>query len=406
MEQPSINLLDKMLSSGNREMSFAAVNICGKIYIPQAIIRRWMLNPEVIFREAAMVACRNQHVEWDIIESGLRDSSAEVKFLAADICKDIYLPWEFVKELIEDDDEYYRIAGFNALRHTDIPLEDLKSYLYSDKWQTRDLALEGCEGREIPEDVMWSMLMNLGTRSYDIQTLTAVASHQRRAAEYLDYAMEHYKNREWSRRIFEACKDAVLPLDMINKWLDKEDRYASTGAAMACRNTYIPYSYIASWMDEGLIYYRLAAIAACLKNPSLDILDRGLNDEDHLVRAAAMSTMRDLGLRVPPCRVVEPPDIVYKKCINNVIVTARIPKDAQIRGNYFEQGKYRSDKAEILDIYGEVCGEKIGISKYDPTTIYLPGDFVHVTNFDYGHIECSQGFHFFLTKKEAREFRP
>ena len=136
------------------------------------------------------------------------------------------------------------------------------------------------------------------------------------------------------------------------------------------------------------------------KQITLEIIERGLHDDDWRVRAAAMNACQ--GRKVPIIRTFEPPEKVYKKCISGVIVIAEIPKDAQVRGNRGE--KSRANKARIIEIEGDFLGEKIGISLYDNLTSYRIGDEIVVDDFDIGFEKCAAGFHFFCSKDEAMRY--
>ena len=131
----------------------------------------------------------------------------------------------------------------------------------------------------------------------------------------------------------------------------------------------------------------------------LDVIERWLKDPDWRVRQAAANACSG---REIPRRTFDPPALVYKKCEAGVIVVAKIPEDAEVRGN--PGGKCRSNKAEIVEIIGSFCGEPVGISKYDGTTWYYAGDMVEVEDFDYSDDECSTGFHFFCTKEQAENY--
>lgn len=135
---------------------------------------------------------------------------------------------------------------------------------------------------------------------------------------------------------------------------------------------------------------------------SLDTIEKALKDGDWRVRAAAMNACKGNGIPVPVIRTIEPPKLVFKKCVADVIVVAEIPKDAQVRGAYGR--KCRASKAVIKEIVGDFCGEKVGISVYDRTTSYYVGDEVVVEDFDMSDEECSAGFHFFCTKEEAEDY--
>jgi hypothetical protein len=131
----------------------------------------------------------------------------------------------------------------------------------------------------------------------------------------------------------------------------------------------------------------------------LKTIERWLKDGDCDVRQAAMNA---LGKRNMVTRTIDPPNKVYKKCLNNVIVVAEIPKDAHIRGSIGQ--KCRASKAKIVDIIGNFGGTKIGISLYDGETCYFIGNEVEIDDFDMSFKECSTGFHFFCTKKEAEVY--
>ena len=138
------------------------------------------------------------------------------------------------------------------------------------------------------------------------------------------------------------------------------------------------------------------------KQPSLDVIQLWLKDSDCDVRAAAMNACQVNGIEIPVIRTIEPPEYVFKKCVGGVIVVATIPKDAQVRGHF--GGKCRTNKATITRIIGNLCGEYVGISKYDLKTLYYVDDEVVIDNFNLSGAECSTGFHFFCTLQEAQNY--
>lgn len=115
-----------------------------------------------------------------------------------------------------------------------------------------------------------------------------------------------------------------------------------------------------------------------------------------------MNACAENGLLLPIIRTIEPPKTVYKKCIGGVIVCATIPGDAQIRGDFGQ--KCRTNKAIIKQVIGDLCGEPVGISKYDKKTTYYVGDKVEIDDFDMSDEKCSSGFHFFCTMEEAERY--
>ncbi len=145
-----------------------------------------------------------------------------------------------------------------------------------------------------------------------------------------------------------------------------------------------------------------AATVAWLMAWLVDKLDRPgkwLRDADDDVRQAAMNIcLKKAGVS----RTFEPPKEVYKKCFGGVIVCAQIPDDAHVRG--MAGRKCRASKALIKKVIGDVCGEAVGISKYDMKTLYYEGDIVDIPDFDLSFEECSTGFHFFCSRIEAENY--
>ncbi len=160
---------------------------------------------------------------------------------------------------------------------------------------------------------------------------------------------------------------------------------------------------IERWLKDADCDVRTAAMNACQgREVPLEVIEQGLKDADWHVRAAAMNACQINNLPIPIIRTIEPPERVYKKCVGGIIVVASIPKDAQVRGGFGH--KCRASKAVIEKIIGDLCGEQVGISKYDLKTLYYAGDEVEIFDFDFSNEECSTGFHFFCTIEEARNY--
>ena len=158
---------------------------------------------------------------------------------------------------------------------------------------------------------------------------------------------------------------------------------------------------IEKWLKDSDWRVRQAAMNACNgRDVPLEIIEIGLKDSDCDVRQAAMNACNGRDVLIK--RTIDPPEKVYKKCWNDVIVVAHIPDDAMVRG--LVGNKCRASKAEIIDILGDFGGEKIGISLYDGQTCYYIGDTIEIDDFDMSFKECSTGFHFFCSKKEANDY--
>ena len=199
------------------------------------------------------------------------------------------------------------------------------------------------------------------------------------------------------------AKRKELSLEIIEKGLKDEDCGVRAAAMNACQGKDVPLEIIEKGLKDEDWRVRAAAMNACRgKDVPLEIIEKGLKDEDCDVRAAAMNACQKCGYELPLIRELEPPEMVYKKCVGGVIVVATIPEDAQVRGNI--NGKCRANKAVIVDIIGDFAGEKVGISVWDRTTTYFIGDEIIVDDFDYSSAECSTGFHFFCTRELAEAY--
>ena len=168
-------------------------------------------------------------------------------------------------------------------------------------------------------------------------------------------------------------------------------------------NKSLPLEVIERWLRDNDYDVRAAAMNACQgKDVPLEVIERWLRDNDWRVRAAAMNACQRNGIPLPLIRTIEPPELVYKKCVGGVIVVATIPPDAQVRGA--ANGKCRTDKAHIVEVIGDFAGENVGISIWDRRTTYYAGDDVVVDDFDYSNEECSRGYHFFCTREQAENY--
>lgn len=96
--------------------------------------------------------------------------------------------------------------------------------------------------------------------------------------------------------------------------------------------------------------------------------------------------------------------IAWKKLRNDAIAKLLIPREA--KRSSATSRKCRASKAKVLAIYSK-DGKKIdkGASKHDNNFIYRVGETVYPDEWDeYRWAECSNGIHFFITRKEAEEY--
>lgn len=97
--------------------------------------------------------------------------------------------------------------------------------------------------------------------------------------------------------------------------------------------------------------------------------------------------------------ILDKPMVGYKKTQEGVIIKAEIPAGAMVFSinNY----KCRTNKAKIV----AMGGKKILHSIHDFAFTYKKGQKIVITDFDLNpSAECSTGFHFFRTRKAAKEY--
>jgi hypothetical protein len=91
--------------------------------------------------------------------------------------------------------------------------------------------------------------------------------------------------------------------------------------------------------------------------------------------------------------------IGWKKCLYGVIVKLRIPEEAK-RSHAFGR-KCRAEFAEVVEIIGADTAK----SSHDPGFTYEVGKRVEPDSWcDDWQDECSNGIHFFITKREAEDY--
>ena len=213
------------------------------------------------------------------------------------------------------------------------------------------------------------------------------------------------KAADWRVRTaaMNACVGKDVPLEIVERWLKDDDWRVRAAAMNACVGKDVPLEIIETGLKDDDYDVRAAAMEACVgKDVPLEIIEACLKDYDWRVRIAAMKACKESGIAIPIIRTFEPPAVVYKKCIGDVIVCATIPADAQVRGAVGQ--KCRSNKAVITKIIGDLHGEKVGISRRDKATAYFEGDEIVVEDFDVSNEECSTGFHFFCSREEAERY--
>lgn len=195
-------------------------------------------------------------------------------------------------------------------------------------------------------------------------------------------------------------------LDKHSKWLNAEDggeRADLVGTDL--NNTDLRYLNLSSsdlsFSDISFTTLRYVNLSnSDLSNSDLsfsDLLGADLRGAD-LTNAVYKDTI--LNLQCPE----EGSFIAWKKLADNKIAKLLIPEDA--KRSSATTRKCRASKAIVLAIYNE-DGEEIseGRSRHDYEFIYRVGETVYPDHWDEDRWNaCSNGIHFFITRKEAEEY--
>lgn len=98
-------------------------------------------------------------------------------------------------------------------------------------------------------------------------------------------------------------------------------------------------------------------------------------------------------------KILDEPLTGYKKTKEGVIITAEIPAGAIV---FCINGKKcRTNRAKITDM----AGHEVLHSGYDKFFEYRLGQEIEIEDFDLMYnVECTSGFHFFRTRKEAEDY--
>lgn len=200
-------------------------------------------------------------------------------------------------------------------------------------------------------------------------------------------------------------------LDKHVKWLNKEDggkradfHHADlSGADLHGANLSRAKLVEANLSGADLRYTDMSGVNLCYADLSGGIL-RGANllgarlSGTNLTDAVYKDTV--LNLQCPE----EGSFIAWKKLADDNIAKLLIPEDAE-RSSATTR-KCRASKAIVMAIYNK-NGEKIseGRSKHDFGFVYRVGKTVYPDSWDEDRWnECSNGIHFFMTRKEAEEY--
>jgi Family of unknown function (DUF5758)/Pentapeptide repeats (8 copies) len=156
----------------------------------------------------------------------------------------------------------------------------------------------------------------------------------------------------------------------------------------------------------GANLYGANLYGANLSGASLRCADlRGADLRDADLRYADLRDADLTDVKLPHFQIPQEGElIVYKKLSNGAIAKLLVPENARRTATPVGR-KCRAEFVEVLQILNNTGTREIGISSHDNKTVYRVGDTVYPDKYDDDiRIECTNGIHFFLTRKEAEEY--
>lgn len=345
------NTIEKALACQDARIQCAAVGNCkGNAALSQEFIDELRKSYFPHRRQAAMLACVNAPL----------------------------MPLEWIVDGLNDTDYAVKDAALLALKcRTDVDIRTIERWLASDIWYWRRAGINACISNNISVRYICKWLKKY---SCDEELGYYVAAAAAGCVDNYD--------------ILDELTEAVF-------W-EARSAYAKEIAAEAIAGRYWPTGKIVAMLHHPDAYVQRAGLYACMRNhsvPYVEIADKLVSSNKH-VRCLA-SYVCDKS-RPALVRVINPQNQVYKKCAGGVIVAASIPEDAQIRGD--KHHGYRADKATIVDVAADFCGEPVGVSLYKHDVTYRVGKEVFVEDFDFSYECMSSGFHFFTDYRQAKAY--
>lgn len=412
MQQIGIKTIQQALRNKKSWMvRTAALHACQEQDVPIRMIQRGAADPHWSVRTAAMNLCVNRNIPLWLIGQGLNDKDLSVQAAAAQAYAGRKLSFQKLEQWIQRKDGFFRLAAMNTASLQAVPFAVKQQWLQDKRQNMREAALKAFSGQQtaIPLSILEQGLTDRNKKVREAAKNACVG--QNIPLSVICKWLAEKKN--WHKRAAAmlACIGQDIPFSVIQRGLTDEDhdvREAAMRVCMSIKYQPVPNAFmvdqIARWLqDDEDSHLRVTALQACVRwDVPAAIIRRRLTDENQTIRKTATMICKQKGIALPLVRMVEPPPIVYKKCIGDVIVCAQIPADAQVRGQ--EGTMCRADKAIICRIIGDFYGEKVGISLHNQTTTYWVGDTISVEDFDMSNDLHSSGFHFFCSRKEAERF--
>lgn len=416
-EKLSFSVIDRALDDPDWYIRMAGAKACKEQFIPKPALESWSKSIEderVIAAIYGYGAGAPNNLIMDALcsESHNRRELREAAVWA--IAQGAKCPLRMVGQM--STAEIRQTGDAFAMR---LPFVKIPFWTHSEDWNKRYVALKAMGSRCVPYSWLFSAFKrNLGY-SFDDSIISEMAAGMIKARhlpvgvleKQLLKILQHIKPGPFRSTAEFCCKgveivagreDAESVFDILYKQgMRSSPNFRSLLNPEVYKEMRLSVGKInALWCSENS-YDLIAAIYASVDRKDVPAVDERLTwamtCPFENVRVAAMAEGMRRG--IPQSRKFDVPNPVYKKCLNGVIVTAVIPEDAYVIRNDYER-TLRTNKAQIVDIRGDFCGEKVGISKRDQETQYRVGELVAAPHFNFYEHVYGAGLYFTWDKKK------
>ncbi|MBR2803443.1 hypothetical protein IKE19_02645 [Candidatus Saccharibacteria bacterium] len=344
------DIIASALEMRDDRLTRLAYAVCDGTDLPIATICEWAQS-QIVFQIAALHACRRfQEIRPEIVKDACEAfASLEDKKLCDDLVHKMDINEEYLTEwLLSSDQNLWRTAAKACLGLTNPSVEFIERGLEHSDSSVRNAMFELCTRIDLSNIVFTRWL--------------------RRANQFFTAAMA-------TRFLKNNTAGFLTEMGMLSE--NPETRlFAVWSASNTC-----PPDVVERWLRSPNILFQKAGLKACIGNDGVrDSLIREYMDKwpinSSLWELAAICLEKKTG---KPVRTFEPRGVVFKRCLNGVLVTARIPSDASIRGAWLD---CHSDKAVIESVGGDFFGEDVGVTFEGPDLQeYRAEDVIAMDNF-------------------------
>ncbi len=380
------------LKSSNDRDRLAAAKAAKQSTLKPQVFETWPYVSDWA-RNAAAFYGAHELLPLDVIRSGMLNSELEVRRAVYWHLRNTKISRELVMEAFrEHPEDVEEMTDF--VERSDCDLDEVKVLAGSDFATERIMAMRLAANHDIPLEVVRK---GLSDRSVDVsQQAVKTARRREVSANTLKAWLERMDGDAYVRNVLKICKGRNDMLDELCAHLDSGYLFGLE-AVVSVEGAGVPLEVLDRWRRGDYIHLDAFLHASVGRK---DVPDDWISEVEPHASPESLLLARQ-GRKLAPIRRFEPGN-VYLKCLNNVIVTASIPPEAEIFGDG-QTG--RTNLAYIEKVDGDFYGEKVGIQPWDCETEFRAGDSYENLEFYQTYGSGGSGLHFFCDRQAAEDFK-